>query len=618
VKGKLLVTDDKFLLLRMHPCSDGLSDDVVREISAHCELLKIDSGEYVHHANQPFDSVFMLVHGRVKQSLIDGQGNVMLQRYQTSGGQIGAMAAALGEPSPVNMIAEEPTTLLKLDYQKALDLTREHEVFRLNFSRLIADSVRNLLLKDRRQKKPALVAVFHESPASRPLTRRLISRLKSLGENPCVLNDQTDWQPMEDVPYCCLIQDGAKLSEQEIREQLHRWSDSNRILIDVSSNYSPAIASNLVEISDKVLWCVTPDNWKESIYRLNAIEDRAPGWRDKINIVWLLNDGSPWAPVAPELTSLAKRVYRISFDEPTPNQNRALLNGFERIVHQLRGVRIGVALGGGAARGMAHLGVLKVLEQNGIIVDMIAGTSAGAMAGILYASGMDSDYIVERFVEDLTPSWFFRHIPRGGHWYLLYKYRRGQFDPMLRKYLQDSRLEQLPIPVQAVTVDLISGKPIVREQGDAVHAVTESINLPVLSVPINRDGMALVDGGIVNNVPADVLVSRGCNFVIAVSVTAKMEHEFARNNPAMSTANMKSASVLQTILRTYVVQNVNMNSVGVQPADFVIEPDVTEFDITEFMRTDEIAEVGARSTEASVQQLKKLLEQVDSQLFATE
>ena len=612
------MTDDKLLLLKMHPCVDGLSDEVVREISEHCELLKINSGEYVHRANQPFDSVFLVVHGRVKQSLIDGQGNVILQRYQTSGGQFGAMAAALGEPSPVNMIAEEPTTLLKLNYQIALELTRQHDVFRSNYTRLIADSVRNMLLKDRRQKKPALVAVFHESPASRPLTRRLIHRLKTLGENPCVLNDQADWQPMEDVPYRCLIQNEAKISEQEIREQLHLWSDSKRIFVDVSSNYSPVSASNLVEISDKVLWCVTPDNWKESVYRLNAIEERAPGWRDKINIVWLLNDGSPWTPLAPELTSLAKRVYRISFDESAPNRNRALRNGIERIVHQLRGVRIGVALGGGAARGMAHLGVLKVLEQHGIIVDMIAGTSAGAMAGILYASGMDADYTVQRFVEDLTPSWLFRHIPRGGHWYLLYKYRRGQFDPMLRKYLQDSRLEQLPIPVQAVTVDLISGKPIVRERGDAVHAITESINLPVLSVPINRDGMALVDGGIVNNVPADVLVSRGCNFVIAVSVTAKMEHEFARNNPAMSTANMKSASVLQTILRTYVVQNVNMNSVGVQPADFVIEPDVTEFDITEFMRTDEIAEVGAHSTEASMEKLKEMLEQVDSQLFSSE
>ncbi|HIE97809.1 MAG: cyclic nucleotide-binding domain-containing protein [Fuerstiella sp.] len=325
-KGKLLVTDDEFLLLRMHPCSEGLNDEVVREISEHCELLKIDSGAYVHRANQPFDSVFLLVHGRVKQSLIDGQGNVMLQRYQTSGGQFGALAAALGEPSPVNMIAEEPTTLLKLDYQKALDLTREHEVFRLNVSRLIADSVRNMLLKDRRQKKPVLVAVFYESPASRPLTRRL----KSLGENPSVLNDQTGWQPMEDVPYCCLIRDGATIAEREIREQLHLWSDSNRICIDVSLNYSPVNACRLVEISDNVLWCVTPDNWKLSVYRLNAIEKRAPGWRDKINVVWLLNDGSPWAPLAPELTILAKRVYRISFDEPATNRNRA---GRYRIRH---------------------------------------------------------------------------------------------------------------------------------------------------------------------------------------------------------------------------------------------------------------------------------------------
>ena len=212
----------------------------------------------MHRANHPFDSVFMLVHGRVKQSLIDGQGNVIFQRYQTSGGQMGAMAAALGEPSPVNMVAEEPTTLLKLNHQKAIELTRQHEVFRANFSRLIADSVRNLLLKDRHHKKPALVVVFHESPATRPLTRQLINRLKTLGENPCVLNDQTDWQPMEDVPYCCPVQDGVAMVEQDVREQVHLWSDSNRIFIDASSAYDPARASNLVEVSDKVLWCVTP------------------------------------------------------------------------------------------------------------------------------------------------------------------------------------------------------------------------------------------------------------------------------------------------------------------------------------------------------------------------
>jgi NTE family protein len=194
-------------------------------------------------------------------------------------------------------------------------------------------------------------------------------------------------------------------------------------------------------------------------------------------------------------------------------------------------------------------------------------------------------------------------------------YRRCRFDPLLRKYLKDSRLEQLLIPVHSVTVDLISGQPIVREEGDSVHAVLESINVPVLSKPINRDGRALVDGGIINNVPANTLVAKGCNFVIAVSVTAKIKQEFAKNSPDTLTAKMKSASVLETIMRTYVVQNVNMNSVGVQPADFVIQPDVRDFDVTEFSRADEMFTIGAQTTRDSLPQLKQLLSRVDSKLF---
>jgi predicted acylesterase/phospholipase RssA len=284
-----------------------------------------------------------------------------------------------------------------------------------------------------------------------------------------------------------------------------------------------------------------------------------------------------------------------------------LQDGFERLIHQLRGLKIGVALGGGAARGMAHLGVLKALAKRGIIVDMIAGTSSGAMTGTLYASGMDADYAIESFVTDLRPGWFFRHIPRGDQWYLLYKYRRGQFDPMLRRYLKDKLLEQLPIPMHSITVDLISGKTVVREEGDAVQAILESINLPVLNVPINREGQALVDGGLVNNVPADVLVSKGCNFVIAVSVTAKMEHEFAQNRPDTPTAKMKSASTLQTVLRSYLVQSVNLNSIGVNPADIVIEPDVTAFELTEFSRTDELAAIGEQATVEAIPRIKELL-----------
>ena len=186
---------------------------------------------------------------------------------------------------------------------------------------------------------------------------------------------------------------------------------------------------------------------------------------------------------------------------------------------------------------------------------------------------------------------------------------------MLRKYLENSRLEQLMIPVQSVTVDLISGQPVVRSEGDSVHAITESINLPGLSIPINRDGKSLVDGGIVNNVPANLLVANGCNFVIAASVTASLDKQFAKNRPDTPTSKMKSASAINTILRTYVVQNVNMNSVGVAPADFVIQPDVTEFDITEFARADEMAAIGAKTSIEAMSKLKELLGKLDDKLY---
>jgi predicted acylesterase/phospholipase RssA len=264
---------------------------------------------------------------------------------------------------------------------------------------------------------------------------------------------------------------------------------------------------------------------------------------------------------------------------------------------------------------MAHLGVLKVLEQNGIVVDMIAGTSAGAMTGTLVAAGLDSDYLSRSFAADLRPSWLFRRLPHGDQWYLLYKYRRGLFEPMLRKYLSDWQLEQLPIPMFSVAVDLVSGEAVVRDRGDAVHAILESINLPVLSLPICRDGRLLVDGGLVDNVPADVLVSKGCNFVIAVSVTAEMEQRFGNNHPGMATNEMKAPSTLQTILRSYLVQSMNMNSVGVQPADVVIEPDVTAFELTEFTRAEELAAIGAQATLEAIPRIKELLEQFDSQLF---
>jgi predicted acylesterase/phospholipase RssA len=332
--------------------------------------------------------------------------------------------------------------------------------------------------------------------------------------------------------------------------------------------------------------------------------------------VWLLDNNAPIPPYVPELYEVAERDFKLTFDAPGTTQGTLLQHGFERIVHHLRGIQIGLALGGGAARGMAHLGVLKVLERNGIYIDMLAGTSAGAMTGTLYAAGLDPEYMTRSFKTDLQPSWLFRQLRRGGYWYLLYKYRRHHFDPMLRKYLGSVRMEQLILPTLTVSVDLVDGEPLVRETGDATISILESINLPPLALPIVRSGQALVDGGLLNNIPANVLVSKGCNFVIASSVTAKLEKEFMGIR-SDGRSHIPLFSTVQVIMRQMMIQGYNMNAVGVRPADYVIAPDVTAFDITEFTRADEMALIGDETTSAAVPKLRQMLNKLDPKLFAS-
>ena len=607
--------DEKIQFLRMHPAAEEIEDDKLREIAEHAELLRFKSSDMIHRSDDVLTSLYLIVQGRVKCEAKNLRGQTFMERIYPRGEQIGGLGAALAEPLAVEVTSYGPSVLLKFDYQDALELTLKHPLFRRNLSRLIARGIRQLVFGDKKRKKVKLVTIYHESPDGRELTVGLIKRLQELNETVCLFTDQSPPPKLSGVRSRLLTEGKQAPSFVELRRQIHEWSDTDRVFFDLRAGQDVLEVSDVLMSSEQVFWCIHPDEWSQAEKRLRRIAEITPVWREKISIVWLLDDEQTVVPVVEELKELALEDYKLSFNDPRPNWSKTLVNGLERIVHLLRGIRIGVALGGGAARGMAHLGVLKALEREGIVVDMLAGTSAGAMTGTVLALGMDYDYAIKCFVNDLTPSWVFRHMPKGDQWYLLYKYRRGHFDPMLRKYLGDTKIEQLPLPLRAITVDLITGRPVIRDTGDAVHAILESINLPVLSLPICREGRALVDGGLVNNVPANVLVEEGCNFVIAVSVTAKLEKQFGLNSPDTPTEKMKAPSTLQTILRSHVVQNVNMNSVGVQPADIVIEPDVTGFDLTAFTKTDQLAAIGEQATMAALPDIKKQLAKLDENLF---
>jgi len=609
------MSDDVTPLLKVHEYFRGASDEALAEVVRLGRVVHHPAGALVHEANVPLATVGFVLRGRLKAVRVDARGTESLFRMIERGQQYGMMVGALSEPVPVRVVALEPTTVLVLDYEQAMELTFAHRDLRRLWLKTFAGSLRKLFFGTSSKRAPMMLALIHQSLASRRASDRLLARLHEVGENLAVFSDSPEWRGQPGVRSRALTADGRMLEPEEIRRQAAEWQDASRIVFDVQGDLGPEVADRLMQVTDRAVYFVPAAGGEAAVRRLQALDVVSRGWRDKLSVAWLLEAGSPVSPIVPGLLDLVARDFKLSESEPQSPWGRALCNGLERLVHDLRGVRVGVALGGGAARGMTHLGVLKALERSGVVVDMIAGTSAGALTGVAYASGLDPEYSAAQFAADLRPSWLFRRLPRGDQLYLLYKYRRGHFDSMFRKYLHDWRLEQLAVPCLSVTVDLVGGNSVVRDRGDATHAVLESINLPVLSVPIVRDGQALIDGGLVNNIPADVLVSMGCNFVIAVSVTAKMEQEFCQITAKSPTSARANPGMVQTLLRSLVVQNRNMNAIGVQPADVVIEPDLTGFELTAFMRAKEMAAIGEAATLEQIPKIQQLLARLDPQLF---
>lgn len=598
--------------LRRLDWAKDLSEETLAAITNTAEYVEFKSGEVVIELDSEISHAYWFITGRIHAVLYDSLGKEVQSDTLVRGSVIGLFALGISGRSHLRVEASEPSTAIRLTLSDLLQLTAKHADFQFAVFRLGANRFKQYLTVDRSRPKPSVVSIVHHSDASRPLVARLARRLRELCESPCIASDDERWKPEKDIAFKLFVGESGFVDRPEVLED---WASHRRLLVDVGADHSSEAMIRVLSYADVVLWCIRPQDARAAVHVLQELQMNVPRWRDKIAIVWLLDQNTPIPPKVPELYSLAARSFKLSFDTPAANQGSLLQHGFERLVHYLRGIQIGLALGGGAARGMAHLGVLKALEQNGIYVDMLAGTSAGAMTGVLYAAGLDIEYLTQRFKTELQPPWIFRRLPGGGYWYLIYKYRRHHFEPMLRKYLDRITMQQLILPISTISVDLVDGEALARETGDATVNVLESINLPPLALPIIRTGEALVDGGLLNNVPANVLAANGCNFVIASSVTAKLEKDFVGMCSNGLSGGKRLFSTIPVIMRQTMIQRHSINAVGVQPADFVIAPDVTSFDLSEFTRADEMARIGEVTTNATVAQLSTMLNKLDPKLF---
>jgi NTE family protein len=219
----------------------------------------------------------------------------------------------------------------------------------------------------------------------------------------------------------------------------------------------------------------------------------------------------------------------------------------------LKGPRIGLAFGGGAARGFAHIGVIQVLEEAGIRPDLIVGTSAGSLVAALYAAGLNGaelETIALKMDEGEITDWAF---PTRG---LIHGEALARF---VRQHTGGKLIEQMKLPLGIVATDLDSGNPILFQRGDTGLAVRASSSVPALFEPVAIGGREYVDGGLVSPVPVRFARQMGAELVVAIDISSPPDGN-------------ATGDALKMLLQTFSIMGKSINQFELRDADIVVRP----------------------------------------------
>lgn len=252
--------------------------------------------------------------------------------------------------------------------------------------------------------------------------------------------------------------------------------------------------------------------------------------------------------------------------------------------------RTGLVLGGGAVRGLAHLGVLKAFEQHGIQIDQIVGTSMGGAIGGLYAAGISAGDIEKLLLH--TPKYRLLDLGIRHRGLLAGNAIHNTINDLLLKHGKlDLRIEDFPIEFKAIAVDLMQGKQVILDKGELGTIVRATTAFPGVFAPLMVEGQVLVDGGVLNNLPVEEAQSEDIDFIIAVDVAREHEKKPPRN-------------MVEVVYRSYSLMAAERKHSSLNLADYVIRPDVGTYAAFDFTKTQECIKAGELAVEQSVEELR--------------
>lgn len=252
--------------------------------------------------------------------------------------------------------------------------------------------------------------------------------------------------------------------------------------------------------------------------------------------------------------------------------------------------KIGLALGSGGARGFAHLGVIKVLVENGVPIDYIAGSSMGSLVACFYGAGIEMDRLYKISTAFKRKYYLDFTIPKMGF------ISGKRVKELIRVFTKGKRLEELMIPVSVVATDLMTGEKVVFTEGSIADAVRASISIPGIFVPEKLNGRLLVDGGVVDRVPVSVVKKMGADLVIAVDVSRVK-------------TNAEITTIYDVIMQSLDIMQMELMENRQIASDVMMRPPVEIYSSRAFTNIDELILIGEEEARKHINEIKQKIDQ---------
>ena len=561
----------------------GLPASALKQLAKMSRSVDLACGEWLYKEGDQPDYCYLLVRGRLRLSH-DGELLGYVARLQP----VGEMGALLEKPREASVQAVRDSQVLCLPSSDFITFLRKHADTLLALSRLMLGRVR----EQERQRRAAATAsqgIFVVIPAaasvpSLELAARLTQQLSGWPSARMVSAAHVDAALGPGTAAAAVDDESVN---QRLREWLNQLEGAHRYLILVAEKPQDAWASKCLRLADRILVLAEASSKPQRLVALDHVAHVAA----PIELVLLRPTGDPSPDTLAWRQAASARSHY--FLHPWASADLAAL------ARQITGRGIGLVLGGGGARGFAHIGLAKALQQLDIPVDVLGGTSMGAFVSALMACGYDSVEMSQIARETFVSNNYLNDYSLSR----VSLIRGRRFLDRLREIFAEQLIEELPRSYYCVSTNLTHGGALAHDSGPLANWVGTSMCVPGVAPPVAHEGQLLCDGGVVDNLPTDIMQGLERGSIIACSVSAQGDiratgHGIGLPDPEALfnwSSDEPRPSFSEILLRTATLtSDTVIQRASIECADIFLHMPVQKFGMFHWQGLDQLIELGYR------------------------